>query len=144
MYYSGDDNYEQAQYHTAPMMGSPMETYMQGSYSSAPVSYSSELFMPSVPGAPTVASEDDVNEVITPEPSFSVLEPTVLLPGDTSSTNHGPTSDPYNGGGSAYFNTTTAADSHGAPRYTLGDVAGVCDEDMLRSCGWNANQASQQ
>ena len=151
MFFGGGNGYEQAEYHLAPALGSPMETsmqasYSQGSYSSAPLNYSSELFMPSVPGAPTVASEDDVNEVITPEASYSVLEPAVLLPGDrAASASAGPTSDPYSHGGQAYYNNgMTAADAHGAPRYTLGDVAGVCDEDMLRSCGWNGNQESQQ
>ncbi|OIW23882.1 hypothetical protein CONLIGDRAFT_686105 [Coniochaeta ligniaria NRRL 30616] len=144
MYFTGVTEYEHTEYHPVPTLGGPMETSMPSSYSSAPVSYSSELFMPSVPGAPTVASEDDVNEVITPEASFSILEPAVILHGDNSSTNHGPTSDPYSGGSSAYYNSAAAVDSNAIPRYAMGDVAGVCDEDMLRSCGWDGHQPSHQ
>ncbi|KAB5549581.1 hypothetical protein GE09DRAFT_1223401 [Coniochaeta sp. 2T2.1] len=153
--YTGGNDYEQAEYHPASHLGGQLEANMHGSrYALAPLNYSSELFMPSVPGAPTVASEDDVNEVITPEASYSVLEPTVLLPGDSSNSSSahlGPTSDPYNngsGGGSAYFGSQHGANPADAqslvPRYTLGDVAGVCDENMLRSCGWNDNQPSHQ
>ncbi|KAH8905780.1 hypothetical protein BR93DRAFT_938336 [Coniochaeta sp. PMI_546] len=143
LYFTGGSDYEQAGYHSATTLGTPMETSMQSSYSSAPLSYSSELFMPSVPGAPTVTSEDDVNEVITPEPSFSILEPAVLLHGDSSLTSLAPTSNPYGSAESAYYhNSATAADPNALPRYTMGDVAGVCDENMLRSCGWEGCQPS--
>lgn len=147
IYFTGGSDYDHAEYHPTTALGSLTGTSMPSSYTSAPLSYSSELFMPSVPGAPTVASEDDVNEVITPEASFSILEPTVLIPGDNSSTHPGPTSDPYSGGGvSAYYSSATTGDSSaGIPRYTMGDVAGVCDEDnMSRSCGWDVNQPSHQ
>jgi hypothetical protein len=142
--FPGAGDYGHAEYSTASSLGSPLELNMQNPYPSAPLNYTSELFLPSAPGPPTVASEDDINEVITPEASSS-LEPTVLLPGENNLPSHGPTSDPYHSTASAYYSgTTPVVEAHSVPRYTMGDVAGVCDEDMLHSCGWSTRQSSQQ
>jgi hypothetical protein len=134
--FNGHRGYE---YHH-PTMSSPLEMHVHNGYHSAPLNYSSELFLPSVPGAPTVASEDDINEVITPEASFSVLEPTVC--GDNSPANAGPTSEPYNQAPSTYYSSADEP-MDGLPRYSMGDVAGVCDDVMLRSCGWDEEESSQ-
>lgn len=117
----------------------------QSSYASPPLIYSPELFMPSAQGAPTVVSDSDDNEAMTPETSFAGLEPTVLLPGDNNSGTPGPTSDPYSRGPSAYYNSSNTSDPHGGPRYTMGDVAGVVDDNTLqRCCGWNGHTTSRQ
>jgi hypothetical protein len=129
MYFAGGNDYQHA---------------MQSSYASPPLIYSPELFMPSVQGAPTVISDSDDNEAMTPETSFAVLEPTVLLPGDNNSGTPGPTSDPYSRGPSAYYSSPNTSDSHAGPRYTMGDVAGVAEENTLRCCGWNSNPPYQQ
>ena len=90
-----------------------------------------------------MASEEDVNEVITPEASFSGLEPTVMVSAESTASQPGPTSDPYGGQQPTYYNDTGGPASHGLSRYTLGDVAGVCDTDMNRSCSWHGSQDSQ-
>lgn len=131
MYFAGGNDYDY--YHAT-----------HSNYASPPLIYSPELFMPPAQGAPTVVSDSDDNEAMTPEASFAALEPTVLLPGDNSSGTPGPTSDPYSRGPSAYYSSSNAADSHTAPRYTMGEVASVVDENTLRCCGWNGNTPSRQ
>jgi len=126
MYFAGGNDYQRA---------------FQSTYASPPVMYSSELFMPSVKGAPTVVSDSDDNEAMTPEPSFAVLEPTVLLPGDHNhSGSPGPTSNPYSTNPSAFCSTPNGSNL----RYTMGDVVGVVDESQLSCCGWNGSQHSRQ
>lgn len=126
------------EFHHAAGMSGPLELQVHHGYHPAPLNYSPELFMPSGPGAPTIASEDDLNEVITPGSSYAVLEPTLC--GNNSPATAGPTSQPYGQPPSTYYRQH---DESGLASSSLGDVAGVCDDNVMRSC-WDGEEPSQQ
>jgi hypothetical protein len=121
--------------------GTDYQSVMQASFTSPPPVYSSELFMPSVQGAPTVVSDSDDNEAMTPEPGFAAMEPTVLVSGDHHSATPGPTSNPYGNSPAGYYNGQPGS----VPRYTMNDIAGVADEQQqLSCCDWNSSQQRRQ
>jgi hypothetical protein len=131
---------------TSTMSGSMDGHHVQNAYPSAPLDYSAELFLPSVPGASTVTSEDDINEVLTPEANFVVMEePTVCGVTDEYHSPHpvhdAPTTRPYNPAATDYYSNNQPID--GLPPFSMGDVSGVCSHSMLRSCSWDGEQASQ-
>jgi hypothetical protein len=128
-------------------MSIPMDVHhAQNGYPSAPLNYSPELFLHSVPGASTVTSEEDINEVLTPEASFAIMEePTVCGGNNKHDSPHtllaAPTTGPYNPATTDYYSNDQPTNR--LSRYSMSDVSGVCGDNMVESCSWDGDESSQ-